>query len=50
MKHLLKYNLIVKPACLFDSSIKVEIQVLFSDNGQYNNGKSRQITADLTQI
>jgi hypothetical protein len=32
LKHLLKYNLIVIPACLFDNSIKVDIQVMYAEN------------------
>ena len=36
LKNLLKNHIIVKPACLFDQSIKLEAKVMFAQNGKYS--------------
>ena len=41
IKNFLKSNIVVKPACMYDSSIKVDIKVMYAMNGQYNDKNSR---------
>jgi hypothetical protein len=55
LKHLLKTNLVVKPPCLFDESIKVNIKVMYATGSketghEYSDKRSRDITVELSQI
>lgn len=35
LRNLLKNYMIVKPSCLFDESIKIDIKVMYALDGQY---------------
>lgn len=50
LKAMLKNNLIVKPACMFDQSIKIDIHVSFAANGKYSDQHSRQVSFELAQV
>ena len=50
LKNLLKNHIIVKPACLFDQSIKLEAKVMFAQNGKYSEKHSRQVSFEMAQI
>jgi len=50
LKNLLKNHLVVKPACLFDNSIKVTIKVMFASNGQYSEDHTKTVDFELSQI
>ena len=47
LKSLLKNNIVVKPACMYDSSINVDIKVMYALNGQYNDKNSREVNYEL---
>ena len=50
LKNLMRNHLVVKPACMFDSSIKVSIQVMFAQNGKYSEKNKREVQLDLAQV
>ncbi len=50
LKNLLKNYLIVKPSCLFDSTIKIDIKVMFAKNGQYSESYSRTVQSEMAHI
>jgi hypothetical protein len=50
LKNLLKNNIVVKPSCMYDTSIKVDIKIMYAINGQYNDKNSRSVEFELAQI
>lgn len=50
LKSMLKNNLVVTPACLFDSNIKVNINVMYADGKEYSDRRTRDLSVDITQI
>ena len=50
LKNFMKNHLVIKPACMFDSSIKVKIQVMFAQNGKYSDKNKRELELDLAQV
>ena len=50
LKNLLKNHILVKPACLFDSSVKLDVKIMYAINGQYNDKNSRAVSFELAQI
>ena len=40
----------MKPACLWDASITLQIKVSFASNGQYSEGHTKSIELELAQI
>jgi len=48
---MLKNNLVVTPACLFDTNIKVNINIMYGDKETgYSDQRSRDLTLDISQI
>jgi hypothetical protein len=50
LRNLFKNNLIVKPACLFDSTIKLEVKAMFAQDGQYSESHTRSRSFELSQV
>jgi hypothetical protein len=50
LRNLLKNFMIVKPSCLFDESIKIEIKVMYAVDGQYAEKYSRAVSYEVAQI
>jgi hypothetical protein len=42
--------MLVKPSCLFDESIKIEIKVMYAIDGQYSENHSRAVSYEVAQI
>lgn len=49
LKQLMQKYLIIKPACMFDSTINLEAKVMYSSHGQYSEGHTRLMNIDLSQ-
>lgn len=47
---MLKNNLVVTPACLFDSKILVNINIMYADGKEYSEKRSRDLSVDIAQI
>jgi len=50
LKNILSKNIAVKPPCLFDGNIVVNIKVMYAVNGQYSEKRSRDLSLDISQI
>lgn len=50
LKSMLKNNLVVTPACLFDTNIKVNVNIMYADGKEYSDKRSRDVTVDIAQI
>lgn len=50
LKSLLKKYLILKPACLFDAAINVEMKIMYAFDGQYSEGHTRTVNVDVAQV
>lgn len=50
LKSLLKKYLILKPACLFDAAINVEMKIMYAFEGQYSEGHTRTVNIDVAQV
>jgi hypothetical protein len=42
--------MIVKPSCLFDESIKIDIKVMYAIDGKYSETHSRSVSYEVAQI
>lgn len=47
---MLKSNLIVTPACLFDAKINVNAKVMYALGKEYSDRRSREVSVDIAQI
>ena len=47
LRNLLKSHMIVKPSCLFDESIKIDIKVMYAIDGQYAESRSRAVSYEV---
>ena len=50
LKSLLKKHIAVKPACLLDSSLQLNLKVMYALQGQYSEAHTRSVSIDLAQI
>ena len=50
LRKLLRQHLVVKPPCLLDKSIRLYAKVSYALNGQYSDGRSRDVQMDMSQI
>lgn len=50
LRSLFKQYLIVKPACLFDSTIKMDVKVMFAQDGQYSESHTRSSSFEFSQV
>jgi hypothetical protein len=47
LRNLLKNYMIVKPSCIFDESIKLDIKVMYAVDGQYSETHSRAVAYEI---
>jgi tmRNA-binding protein len=50
LKNLLKNNLVVVPACLFDTNIKVNFKVMYAVGKEYSDKRTREVSVDISQV
>ena len=48
LRSLFKDNLVVKPAWLFDSTIKLDVTAMFAQDGQYSESHTRTRSFELS--
>jgi hypothetical protein len=49
VKRLLRQYLIVKPACMFDQTLELQLKIMYAADGQYSDTHSRALSLDLSQ-
>jgi hypothetical protein len=49
VKRLLRQYLVVKPACMLDQSLTLEVKVMYATQDQYSEAHSRSSSFDVTQ-
>ena len=49
VKRLLRQYLIVKPACMFDQTLELQLKIMYASDGQYSDAHSRSLSLDLSQ-
>jgi len=49
VKKLLKSYLIIKPACMLDQALELQIKIMYAFEEQYSEARSRSMTLDLSQ-
>lgn len=47
LRNFLKKHLIIKPACLFDTLINLDMQIMYAVNGQYSDNHATSLVFDL---
>ena len=50
LRNLLKKHIIVKPACLFDTLINLDMKIMYASNGQYSDNHAKSLVFDLNQL
>ena len=48
VKKLLKSYLIIKPACMLDQALELQIKIMYAFEEQYSEARSRSMTLDLS--